>query len=278
MACAKSHNDVLIDALQSEIVFLRNEMASKDTIIKLLINERNDINSRDNKLIEKKAVTQSSVESKKKHDVQKNSLKHDATRNNNAKKDNINRDIVVGVDQHDEFANDGFQQINAKGNKRSITIMGDSMIKELKPHLMRNYLRSKNGKLYVHSFSGATTKQMEHYSKPPMAYKPDLVILHTGTNSLRGESTPEEVADVVIDLATNFKTDHNEIVISEIIASRDQVNEKAVRVNHFLRMKTTELGIGYISHENINTDMHLNPKGLHLNHKGSILLSRNFIK
>ena len=77
--------------------------------------------------------------------------------------------IVVGVGQNDEFANDGFQQINAKGNKRSITIMGDSMIKELKPHLMRNYLRSKNDKLYV-PFSGATKKQMEHYSKPPMAY------------------------------------------------------------------------------------------------------------
>ena len=105
----------------------------------------------------------------------------------------------------------------------------------------------------------------------------DLVILHTGTNSLRGESTPEEIADEVIDLATNLKTDHNEIVISEIIARRDQLNEKAVSVNNVLRMKTTELGIGYISHENINTDMHLNPKGLHLNHKGSILLSRNFI-
>ena len=184
---------------------------------------------------------------------------------------------MVNVDQNDEFANDGFQQINAKGNKRSITIMGDSMIKELKPHLMRNYLRSQNDKLYVHSFSGATTKQMEHYSKPPMAYNPDLVILHTGTNSLQGESTPEEEADEVIDLATNLKPDHNEIVISEIIARRDQLNEKAVRVNYFLRMKITELGIGYISHENINTEMHLNPKGLHLNHRGSILLSRNFI-
>ena len=167
---------------------------------------------------------------------------------------------MVGVDQSDEFANDGFQQINAKGNKRSITIMGESMVKDLKPHLMRNYLRGKNDKLYVHSFSGARTKQMEHYSKPPMAYKPDLVILHTGTNSLRGESTPEEVADEVIDLATNLKTDHNEIVISEIIARRERLNEKAVRVNNFLRMKTTELGIGYISHENINTDMAFEPE------------------
>ena len=210
MACVKSHNDVLIDALQSEIVFLRNEMASKDTIIKLLINERNDTNSRDNKLIPEKKLLINLVLKVKRNTTDKkivlNMMQQETTMRN------INRDIVVGVDQSDEFANDGFQQINAKGNKRSITIMGDSMIKELKPHLMRNYLRSKNDKLYVHSFSGATTKQMEHYSKPPMAYNPDLVILHTGTNSLRGESTPEEVADEVIDLATNLKTEHNEIV------------------------------------------------------------------
>ena len=36
----KTENDALIDALRSEITFLRNEMSSKDTIIKLLINDR----------------------------------------------------------------------------------------------------------------------------------------------------------------------------------------------------------------------------------------------
>ena len=107
---------------------------------------------------------------------------------------------------------------------------------------------------------------MEHYSKPPMAFNPDLVILHTGTNSLRGESTPKEVAEEVINFATNLKSDDNEIIVSEIISRNDQLKEKAETVNDYLRMKTMELGIGYISHNNINTDIHLNPKGLHLNH------------
>ena len=119
---------------------------------------------------------------------------------------------------------------------------------------------------------------MEHCSKPPMAFNPDLVILHTGTNSLRGESTPKEVAEEVINLPTNLKSDDNEIIVSEIISRNDQLKEKAETVNDYLRMKTMELGIGYISHNNINTDIHLNPKGLHLNHQGNILLSRNFIK
>ena len=66
-------------------------------------------------------------------------------------------------------SDDGFQKAGVKGsNRRSITIMGDSMLKELKPHLMRKHLKNISDKLYVHSFSGATTKQMGHNSKPQM--------------------------------------------------------------------------------------------------------------
>ena len=151
------------------------------------------------------------------------------------------------------------------------------MIKELKPHLMRKKLRNKNDRLYVHSFSGATTKQMEHYPKPSMDFNPNFIILHTGTNSLRGERTPEDLAEEIIDLATSLKSDENEIVISEIIARRDQLNEKVSKVNDILRMKSSEMIIGFISHNNINTDIHLNPKGLHLNHQGNILLSEHFL-
>ena len=70
----------------------------------------------------------------------------------------------------------------------------------------------------------------------------------------------------------------NEIAVSGIISRRDQLNEMAEMVNVLLYEKTTELGIGFISHENIKTDTHLNPKGLHLNHQGTILLSENIIK
>ena len=49
-------------------------------------------------------------------------------------------------------------------------------------------------------------------------------------------------------------------------------------------MKSSEMRIGFISHNSINTDIHLNPKGfhlnpkgLHLNHQGNILLSENFM-
>ena len=84
---------------------------------------------------------------------------------------------------------------------------------------------------------------MEHYSKPSMAFNPDFIILYTGQIHLRGERTLGDLAEEIIDLATCLK---NEIVISEIIARRDQLNESK-------RMKSSEMSIGFISHNNINT-------------------------
>ena len=60
-------------------------------------------------------------------------------------------------------------------------------------------------------------------------------------------------------------------MISSIVPRRDQLREKAEEVNDFLYNKTLELGTSFIPHENISTDIHLNPKGC-------ILLADNLIK
>ena len=160
------------------------------------------------------------------------------------------QEINLNKDRNSEWHDDGFQK--AKSNEETIRYnLGRLYDKRTKTSLDEKKLRNKNDRLYVHSFSGATTKQMEHYSKPPMAFNPDFIILHTGTNSLRGERTPEDLAEEIIDSATNLKSDENEIVISEIIARRDQINEKVSKVNEISRMKSSEMRIGFISHNNI---------------------------
>ena len=200
--CNENIANVLID----QIEFLKSELKSKDSIIKMLISNRasvtpnnsetlNDV-TRDNNVNFSRNVDSNKLgESKQKHNSENR------------------QEISLNKDRNSEWHDDDFQKIKAKATK------------ELKPHLMRKQLRNKNDRLYVYSFSGATTKQMEHYSKPPMDFNPDFIILHTGTNSLRGERTPEDLAEEIIDLATSLKSDENEIVISEIIARRDQLNE-----------------------------------------------------
>ena len=92
---------------------------------------------------------------------------------------------------------------------------------------------------------------MKHHAQPSMGYNPNLVIIHAGTNLLRGNKTPE-VANQIIELATTLKTDNNEIVISSFMLRRQHLREKVKNVNVVLTTKTTTLGIGFIRHTNID--------------------------
>ena len=48
---------------------------------------------------------------------------------------------------------------------------------------------------------------MKHYTKPPMKKNPnaEVVIIHTGRNNLNSDSTPNEIASNIIDLAVDVK-------------------------------------------------------------------------
>ena len=64
--------------------------------------------------------------------------------------------------------------------KRRIDIVEDSLLKGLKGHKM-----SRTDKVRVTAFSGCSTWDMFDYIKPTINGKPDQLIVHVGTNSLR---------------------------------------------------------------------------------------------
>ena len=78
------------------------------------------------------------------------------------------------------------QQENKK--KTVIMIAGDSIVKGQKGWLM-----SREKMVKVHSFSGATTDDMDFFLKPLLNREPDHLILHIGTNDQRGQNL-EEIA------------------------------------------------------------------------------------
>ena len=90
--------------------------------------------------------------------------------------------------------------------KRSIVILGDSILKEVELHKVRNSLESKE-KVYVMHFSGATINHIKSYAIPSKVYENDLVIFHCGTNDLRTSKEPKAIADEIIDLALDLKTE-----------------------------------------------------------------------
>ena len=168
-----------------------------------------------------------------------------------------------------------FLKVGGKKNKRSITIIGDSMVKGIQPFKMRRILPNKEN-LYIKSFPGAKIEDMYDYIKPSMKYEPDLVILHCGTNNLHEDKLPQKIAADLINLATSMKTDKNDVMISSVTLRTDNLEEKGKLVNDYLKIKSSQVGLGFIDNSNLK-QAHFNTKGIHLNVKGSEALAHNFI-
>ena len=141
---------------------------------------------------------------------------------------------------------------------------------------MKNKLQP-NERLFVKSFSGATVEDMSDYVRPTIRREPDMIILHAGTNDLRGEKTPDNIASDIMRLAIEMKTEKNEVMVSCLISRGDKLNDKAMQVNNILKRECEQHKMLLIEHSNILADKHLNGSKLHLNYRGTIALARNFL-
>ena len=65
-------------------------------------------------------------------------------------------------------------------NKPTIVIAGNSIIKDIKGWLM-----SRNQRVKISSFPGASTEDMKDFLTPLLRKKPDELIIHIGTNNLQ---------------------------------------------------------------------------------------------
>lgn len=173
--------------------------------------------------------------------------------------------------------NDSSQEIKRLDKKSVVAILGDSIVKEVKGHL----LTTEEHKVVVKSFSGASTECMYDHANPTLRMKPEIIILHCGTNDLskHKDNDPETVAGNIMNLAhhciknTEGKTS---VIVSSITSRDDKHHDKVAEVNSTLKVMCQERNIGYIDNSNILPKLHLNRSKLHLNRKGSSMLARNF--
>ena len=76
-------------------------------------------------------------------------------------------------------------------NKLPVTvILGDSIVKDMKGWKLSD---DKNK-----HFSGAKTKDMESYIIPTLEQNPETIIIHSGTNDLKNESSPKEITHNIL--------------------------------------------------------------------------------
>ena len=70
-----------------------------------------------------------------------------------------------------------------KSKKKTVVLLGGSIVRNVPSRSLNQSLKEYFSA--VKSFPGATTQDVKDYIKPTIARKPDMVILHTGTNNLK---------------------------------------------------------------------------------------------
>ena len=137
-----------------------------------------------------------------------------------------------------------------------------------------------NERIFVRSFPGATVEDMADHVKPSLRHSPDLLVLHAGTNDLRSEMPAKRIADNIVKLALEMKSDSNDVMISSLIGRADDENLhlKSLEVNNILVDECNRYSLFFINNNNIDPSQHLNGGGLHLNYDGTDKLTKNFLE
>ena len=166
------------------------------------------------------------------------------------------------------------QRTSRKEEESSTYIVGDSMINGMDERKMSNRRRI----IKVRAHPGASISDMLDYLRPILRKKPTHLVLHAGTNDIRNLS-PEEILDQfdkVNDVVTRDSPE-TKLILSSLIERYDytELNDKINVTNDLLKKFCDSKLLTYVGNTNIDRDC-INKSGLHLNHIGTIHLSRNF--
>ena len=124
-----------------------------------------------------------------------------------------------------------------KNKNKTVVIVCDSIVRNV-PRCSFNQCLKEYFSV-IKWFPGATKQDMKDFIKPTIARKPDMVILHKGTNGLKSNQNPSDIANEIISLAKNIKSSGTEVSISSLISRGDQLSEKGRKVIKELLEKCT---------------------------------------
>ena len=180
----------------------------------------------------------------------------------------------VVINQNPERDNLQFKPKHIPGNStyanmasqgRKILLLSDSILGRIQ---MRKFNADiKIGRAYRKYFPGATPTEMAHHVIPSLLNdKPDVVVIHVGTNSLYNDDVDTIANDIfnLINICRNHGV--NDVLVSGVVF-RNQYLKKVRDLNNFLEANTSTYDFKFISNENI-TGMDIGKDNLHLNYTG----------
>ena len=207
--CPKDNNavdklKVKLQFLEKENLSLKEEAKRKQNIIQSILDQNAELLKLNNSYVNN-SVSQY-VES--------------GSRNNEKNQENSSRQISEKLklksgqrkDLQDNKENKKHSQVKwKKQEKKNIYIVGDSMLKNITGSGL-----SKDHTVKIRPHPGATTVDMIDYIKPELRHKPDIVILHCGTNDITNDvNTVKKMKKLVKEIEENDGS--TDIVISGLI-------------------------------------------------------------
>ena len=170
--------------------------------------------------------------------------------------------------------NSSYATVSKFGKK--IFVVGDIHVKRIKRLDFHKELRSGNA--FFRSFSGANSKQLNHYIIPTLVDdKPDVVLLHVGTNDIRNNANDTKLANNLINIGLNCKNHGlRKVLISSILVKQNPKLNPVIRsVDDKLREPCEINAFLFVNNDMITTD-HLWRDDIHLQDISTNILSRNF--
>ena len=151
-----------------------------------------------------------------------------------------------------------------------VEIIGDSMLGGIRPWSKPGYFTK------VNSFSGATTTDMADMADIAMRRKPDMLIVHSGTNDFAHNIKTKNELQRVISKSRNTKPDII-IGISAICYREDdrRLQPKIKDMNNQLKNFCKQQQVTFIEHDDFDTEC-LAYKGLHPNDNGNVSIKLDF--
>ena len=161
--------------------------------------------------------------------------------------------------------------------KKSVYIVGDSMVKEVNGFQLLKSIKHKYSVRIRFHPSAKTSCINDHVKPVNRNQEADHIFLHTGTNGLSSDKTLVLICIDIVNLAASIKDKDIKVTISEIVERNDALNNKVVLVNKNLsKICKSIIGLSIIKHHKIKPDFHLNQTKFHLNKKGNTIFVSNF--
>eukprot|EP00112_Aurelia_sp_Birch-Aquarium-sp1_P016513 Seg3755.1 transcript_id=Seg3755.1/GoldUCD/mRNA.D3Y31 product="hypothetical protein" protein_id=Seg3755.1/GoldUCD/D3Y31 len=269
-----NYEKAFIKCLESRILSLERQLEQKQNIIeKLLI--ANHLKSQEKR--EGKEANEAKIRDKSPQGEESTKGKNLKANEKIEKQQQDTKSVPAPPSNTPDKKDDSSKKLNEnekqhQTKKKIIFLLGDSIVNGIKD---RGLSKKHNAK--VRAQPGATTQDMEDHIKPLLRKKPDMVILHCGTNDLTNDVDTIRHLDAIVKY-TEKESPSTEIVVSNIVTRRDkdgihqEVTDLKSGVKDFCRNNQLKV----IDNSRLDITC-LSQKKLHINRKGTGYLAQNLL-